>query len=198
MEKELKEDGLEGLGKFYGVYRGYVVSNVDPLNIGRLKVGCPELYGDQEPDTWVFPRGMPAGLGHGIYWIPSEKDPVLISCINGDPRFPLWEYGWWLKDNTPEGAMPGVYLFVTPGGQRIELNDNTHIVKITNDVGFQVEIRPDGLFIGKETFNLGKFLDDLFQLLTTTTVNTPAPTPFNNVAAYTALRAQIASFLKTS
>lgn len=199
-EKEIKKNGLESLGRYYSVYRAEVVAVDDPLNLGRLKISCVQLYGTTSPAIWVFPRGIPAGKGHGIYWLPSIGDPILISCENGDPRFPLWEYGWFLKDQMPEGAEPGVYVFLTPGGQRLELNDNEGTITLVNSDGFKIKHSEDGLFLGKDDDdNLGKFLDDLFQLFSTTTVATPGgPAPFNNVAAYNDLRVRLSNFLKTS
>ena len=32
--------------RFYGVYRGTVESNVDPLLRGRVQVSVPEVFGD--------------------------------------------------------------------------------------------------------------------------------------------------------
>lgn len=196
---QLKTDGLESLGLFYGSYRGSVVSNEDPNNLGRLKVKCPVLYGDQTFEDFIFPKGVPAGLGAGIFWLPNPGDPIYVSCEGGNPRFPMWEYGWWLKDNTIEGAAPKVYVFLTPTGHRVELNDNDNYIDIKHKSGFHVKLNEDGIYLGKNNKNIGKFLDDLFALFAATTVATPGgPSPFNNVADYNLLRQQITEFLKTS
>lgn len=197
--EQIKLHGLESIGLFYGVYRGSVISNEDPENLGRLKIKCPALYGDDDFDDWVFPKGVPAAPGSGIFWLPPVGAPIFVSCEGGDCRFPVWEYGWWLKEKTIEGAVPGVHVFLTPQGHRIELNDNDKFIQIINPNGFHFKIFEDGIYVGKEDKNLGKLLDDLFQLFAETTVATSGgPMPFNNVADYTALRADIQQFLKTS
>lgn len=195
----IKLHGLESIGLFYGCYRGTVISNEDPENLGRVKIKCPPMYGDDEFGDWVFPKGVPAGLSSGIFWLPPVGAPIFISCEGGNPRFPLWEYGWWLKDNTIDGAVPGVHVFLTPEGHRVELNDVDNFIDIKHSSGFHVKLFEDGIYLGKDDKNLGKFLDDLFQLLSVTTVPTIfGPVPFNNVLDYNTLRADIAQFLKTS
>ncbi len=194
--------GLEFFKLYYGVYRGSVVSNEDPMNIGRLKISCPTLYGNDSPQDWVFARGSIAGIGNGIWWIPSPGDPILITCERGDPRFPMWEYGWWLKGKAPAGANPKTKIFLTPGGHRIELNDgegNDNFVDVKHVSGFHVKLFSTGIYLGKGDKNIGKLLDDLFQLFQETTVPTPGgPAPFNNAVDYSQLRQDINEFLKIS
>lgn len=197
--EELKLHGLESFGLYYGTYRGSVVSNEDPDNEGKLKIKCPDIYGDQIFEEFIFPKGVPAGKGHGIFWLPSPGDPVYITCEKGDPRFPLWEYGWWLRDKTIPGAEPKVFVFLTPTGHRIELNDKDNYVDVKHKDGFHVKLFDNGIYFGKGNDNLGKFMDDLFALFAATTVATLAgPSPFNNVTAYNNLRTKIQDFLKTS
>lgn len=191
--------GLEYFGKYYGVYRGSVVSNEDPDNLGRLRIKCPTLYGDNEPTYWAMGRGMIAGKGHGAYWIPQKGDPILVSCENGDARFPLWEYGWWLAGQVPENATPGNHIFRTPSGHRIEMDDNNEEIIISNAGGQTVRLKSDGIYLGNNTQNLGRFFNDLFALLESTTVTTSlGPQPFVNVLSYTALKLEIADFLKNT
>ena len=191
--------GLEHFNKYYGSYRASIVDNNDPDNLGRVKIKCIPLYGTNNPDIWVFPRGSVSGNASGIYWIPPNGSSIYITCEHGNPRFPLWEYGWWLTGKTIQGAVPGVHIFQTPYGHRIELNDNDKFIDIKHPSGFHVKLVETGIYIGKDDKNLGKFMDDLFQLLTTTTVPTIyGASLFNNIADYTALRAEIAEFLKNS
>lgn len=191
--------GLERYGRFYSTYRGEVTSNEDPENLGRLQISCAQLYGTEKPEEWAWPRGNMAGAGYGVFWIPQPGDPIYVSCLNGDPRFPLWEYGWWTKNSVPSGAKPKVYVFVTPKGQRVELNDDQNYIDIKHKDGFHVKLFADGMYLGKDDKNLGKFLDDLFTLLeATTTATIYGASPFNNLADYTELHTHLSQFLKTS
>lgn len=203
----VQREGLEGVGLYYGFYRGRVEDNNDPKTIGRLKITCPALYGDDVYPEWILPRGIVAGAAgskpSGIYWIPPKLSPVYITCENGNVRFPHWEYGWFLSGNDIDsriaGATPGVHVFQTPLGHRIELNDNDNFIEVKNSTGFHVKLYDDGISIGKDAHNLGKFLTDLFTLFEATTVATPAgASPFNNVIDYTTLKNTITDFLKTT
>lgn len=199
-KQTLTNYGLEWFKIYYGAYRGKCESNKDPLNLGRIKISCPQLYGNKTPSTWVFPRGTIGQVGAGIFWVPEPNDPILITCENGDPRYPMWEWSHWQAGAVPLGAIPGNYVLATPLGHRIELDDNNQKVLITNKAGFQVELRLDGIFVGKDgTFNLGKFLTDLLTLNEQTKTATQiGPQPFINVAAYTALKNELSNWIKTS
>ena len=42
----LTEEGIEGLGRYYSIYRGIVVDNNDTeKHMNRIKVCCPEVMG---------------------------------------------------------------------------------------------------------------------------------------------------------
>lgn len=200
LKQQIIREGLESLGRYYGVYRGTVIANDDPKNIGRLKIKCAPIYNNNVPNYWAFGRGVIAGLQHGIFWIPSVGDPIYVTCENGDSQFPLWEYGWWLEGKLPEGAKPKVFVFLTPGGQRIEMNDETNSITITGKDGFKIRYDSDGLFIGKDgNANLGKLITDLFNLLEAATVPTIyGAMKFSNVIQFTDLKATITNFLKSS
>lgn len=203
MNKETKDkiqsQGLESLGIFYGAYRGEVSSNKDPENVGRLQVKCAHVYGDEIPNLWAWPRGNMAGSGHGTWWIPQPGDPIYVSFLNGDPKEPMWEYGWWLRGKTPGTTDTKMFTFMTPAGHRIDLDDTNNSIDVKHKSGFHVKLFEDGIFLGKDGKNLGKFLDDLLQLLVTTTVPTIyGASPFNNAADYVELKTKILEFLKTS
>ena len=43
-----------GLTRFYGKYRGTVINNVDPMQMGRLQVQVPDVAG-LLPTSWAMP-----------------------------------------------------------------------------------------------------------------------------------------------
>lgn len=73
-----------GNRRFYGLYRGVVADNSDPINQGRLKLRVPQVLFDQVTD-WAWTRNNPGivatppAVGHGI-WVLFE---------GGDPSFPI-------------------------------------------------------------------------------------------------------------
>jgi hypothetical protein len=51
--------------KFYGKYRGVVMSNVDPMQIGRLQVEVPDVLG-VGVSRWAMPCVPFAGKQSGV------------------------------------------------------------------------------------------------------------------------------------
>lgn len=171
---------MEWFGRYYGVYRGSVYDNKDPEGLGRLRVMCPQIFGSKSPGKWVFPRGVVAGRGHGMFWIPQPGDPIYLTFVNGDKKEPLWEHGWWLSGQVPDKAKrssPDMYLLQTPKGLTVELDDKEGTARIATKDGFHVLIGPDGIEIGKEGGKtLNQSLRDLTAALQALTVNTAGVT----------------------
>lgn len=71
--------------KFYGVYRGTVSSNKDPLNKRRLQVTVPAVLGTTATN-WAWPLEN-ASLKAAV---PSVGQGVWVMFENGDPSYPLW------------------------------------------------------------------------------------------------------------
>ena len=55
--------------RFYGKYRGLVINNLDPLNVGRLQATVPEVLGET-PTGWAVPCAPYAGTQAGFFAIP--------------------------------------------------------------------------------------------------------------------------------
>jgi len=55
--------------KFYGKYRGTVLNNVDPMQIGRLMVQVPDVSA-LIPSSWAMPSFPITGKLMGAYMIP--------------------------------------------------------------------------------------------------------------------------------
>lgn len=197
-KKKLSDYGLEYFNKYYGVYRGSVFENEDPENQGRLRVKVPQIYGNKSPERWAYPRGSMAGKGHGLFLIPQKEDPIYISFENGDTRFPLWEYGWWLNGKAPKDTNVEKYTFISPSGHRIDLDDKNNAVEIKHKDGQELLMTDKDIYLGNSTMNLGKFFDELFTLIEATTTSTSlGPQPFINLAAWTLLKNKVKLFLKS-
>ncbi len=74
-----------GNSRFFGVYRGIVVDNQDPLNRGRLRVQVPQLFGT-EVTGWAWARFTP---NVSSVVIPLNSS-VWVEFEGGDPSFPMW------------------------------------------------------------------------------------------------------------
>ena len=186
---KVKKFGIEYFGRYYSVYRGIVYDNEDPEFMGRLRVTVPQIFGTYTPKKWATAAGAIAGKKGGIFWVPSVGDPIYVMFENGDSSRPLWLYGWWLDGSTPEDAKrkkPDNYVFQTPSGHRIEMDDKNNYIRVENNKGLNIEISADGFFVGtKEGDNLGALLQELFTTFESTTT---IGYPFDNKIKYTALK----------
>lgn len=123
--KVITEDGLEGLGRYYSVYRGIVTDNVDNQGMNRIKVCVPEVMGGSF--CWAFPKGQHGSINSGFkYLAPKIGDIVFITFEFGDPTKPIWEYhGWALKQVPQPLDGPNKMGIVTPEGNLIVVDDDS-------------------------------------------------------------------------
>lgn len=75
--------------RFYGKFRGTVVNNVDPMQMGRLQVIVPDV-GGLIPGTWAMPCFPIAGKQMGAYFIPQIGSGVWVEFEQGDSDYPIW------------------------------------------------------------------------------------------------------------
>lgn len=156
MMKHELEDGFENTENlYYGLYRGIIASTDDPQNIGRVQLIVPQLYGEEVYDYWAFPRGMFAGKNAGFFFMPEENDKVWVSFENGNPRFPIWEYGWWGEGDMPKTATTKNKVIQTHKGHRIEFDDENNILRITDVYDHVVEMNSKGVSIISDNISLG-------------------------------------------
>src|SRR5919204_6862463 len=80
--------------RFYGKYRGTVVNNVDPLQIGRIQAIVPDVS-NVVPTSWAMPCLPGAGINTGFYTVPQIGSGVWIEFESGDPDRPIWVGGLW-------------------------------------------------------------------------------------------------------
>ena len=58
------------MANFYGKYRGTVLDNVDPMQMGRLMVQVPDVS-SLLPSTWAMPCLPFAGIQSGMFAVPA-------------------------------------------------------------------------------------------------------------------------------
>jgi Type VI secretion system/phage-baseplate injector OB domain len=112
----------------YGKYRGTVINNVDPMQIGRIQAMVPDVAGFV-PGTWASPCLPLAGINNGVFTVPIIGSGVWIEFERGDPDYPIWVGGYWgtaaevpvLAHAVPP-AVPGITL-QTPLKNGIVISD---------------------------------------------------------------------------
>ena len=74
---------------FYGKYRGTVINNIDPMQIGRIQAMVPDVS-SLIPSSWAMPCVPVAGLQMGMFTVPPIGAGVWIDFEQGDPDYPIW------------------------------------------------------------------------------------------------------------
>ncbi len=140
---------------FYGKYRGTVLNNIDPMQMGRIQVIVPDVSG-LLPSTWAMPCLPIAGKQMGSYMIPQIGSGVWVEFEQGDPDYPIWTGCFWgIAAEVPALALagnpasPSIVLQTTlqntlvisdvPGPTGgIMLKSSTGAMILVNDVGITI------------------------------------------------------------
>jgi hypothetical protein len=70
---------------FFGLYRGTVFSNRDPLSQGRVKLRVPQVFADQTTG-WAWGMSLP-----GVELVlPAVNQGVWVMFEGGNPSYPIW------------------------------------------------------------------------------------------------------------
>src|SRR5262249_58978678 len=77
---------------YYGKYRGLVVMNIDPMQIGRIIAQVPDVLGET-PSSWAMPCVPAAGIQAGCFIVPPIGSQVWMEFEQGDPDYPIWTGG---------------------------------------------------------------------------------------------------------
>ncbi|BAK76596.1 phage-related baseplate assembly protein [Pseudogulbenkiania sp. NH8B] len=81
-------------GKFYGKYRGVVLNNIDPMQMGRVQVQVPDVLG-VGLSSWAMPCVPFAGKQSGVFVLPQIGAGVWVEFEQGDQDYPIWVGGFW-------------------------------------------------------------------------------------------------------
>lgn len=81
-------------GKFYGKYRGAVLNNIDPMQMGRVQVQVPDVLGIGI-SSWAMPCVPIAGKQSGTFMVPQIGAGVWVEFEQGDQDYPIWVGGFW-------------------------------------------------------------------------------------------------------
>jgi phage baseplate assembly protein gpV len=123
---------------------GVVTDVADPDGLGRVRVSLPNYRGIET--DWLAVLTPGAGVGKGLVSIPDREDHVLVLLAREDPAQGVVLGGLYGANPPPD---PGVgaghvrrYTFVTPGGQRLRLDDEKKSARVENSGGCYMELSP--------------------------------------------------------
>lgn len=115
--------------KFYGMYRGTVVNNIDPLQIGRIQATVPDVSG-LTPTIWAMPCVPIAGKQMGTFMVPQIGSGVFVQFEAGDPDRPVWVGGWW----GDMAEVPALALAGVPGDPNIVIQTTLQNAIVVSDL----------------------------------------------------------------
>ena len=141
--------------KYYGKYRGMVLNNIDPLQMGRLMVQVPDVAG-LVPLTWAMPCAPIAGIQNGMVALPIINSGVWVEFEQGNPKCPIWVGCFWgsaaeipaLARLTPP-VVPAITL-QTPLQNGITISDlpgPTGGIMIKSATGAMLIVNDTGIYI---------------------------------------------------
>jgi len=81
-------------GNFFGKFRGMVLNNIDPMQMGRLQVQVPDVAG-LIATTWAMPCVPLAGINMGMFALPMIGSGVWVEFEQGNPDYPIWVGCFW-------------------------------------------------------------------------------------------------------
>ena len=98
----------------YGKYRGTVVQNIDPMNIGRILVMVPDAL-NVIPSSWATPCLPFAGIQNGFFAVPAIGSGVWVEFEQGDTDYPIWSGCFF----GTAAEVPALALATPPGLQSV-------------------------------------------------------------------------------
>lgn len=153
--------------RYFGKYRGFVVDNADPEQLGRLKVQVPSVLGADVVTGWATACVSYGGdADQGFLFIPEVGAGVWVEFEEGDLEFPVWVGTFWSKpggeselpkpndaDGTEQGSVqdpPTRKIIKTLKGHTIQFEDKdgeelVTIMEATN--GHVITMNKDGIKI---------------------------------------------------
>ncbi len=99
--------------QLWGKYRGIVADNLDPLELGRVRVAVPTVLGGAG-SAWAMPCVPYAGPLVGFCMAPPIGAAVWVEFEGGDPAHPIWSGCFWREGERPgDAATPDQRLIRT-------------------------------------------------------------------------------------
>ena len=141
--------------KYLGKYRGTVMNNMDPMQIGRIQVMVPDVS-NVMLSSWAMPCAPVAGINNGMFALPVIGSGVWIEFEQGDPDYPIWVGGFWgtaaevpvLSHMVPP-AIPGITM-QTPLKNGIVISDlpgPTGGIQLQTATGAMISVTDIGITI---------------------------------------------------
>jgi uncharacterized protein involved in type VI secretion and phage assembly len=118
----------------------------DPESLGRVRVSFPNF--EDVESNWLEVLIPGAGSKKGLVALPDVGDRVLLLTAADDPGQAIVLGGLFGEEGPPDAGVEGGavkrYTFVTPGGQRLQLDDAKRRARVQSSSGHYLELTPGG------------------------------------------------------
>ncbi len=155
---------------FCGLSPAVVVDNVDPDNLGRVKVRLAESA-ERPKSVWARLATLVAGNKRGTWFIPEIDDEVLVAFEGGDEGQCYVIGSLWSETTAPPATISAAnekkllrlrsglqislnerngqesFVVETPGGQSVTLKDGPGAIEISDSHGNLVALEARGVTI---------------------------------------------------
>jgi Type VI secretion system/phage-baseplate injector OB domain len=145
--------------RFYGKYRGLVIENIDPEQMGRVMLQVPDVLGEI-PSSWAMPCVPAAGIQAGCFIVPPIASQVWVEFEQGDPDYPIWTGGFWglvadvpVFATAPPAIPPGQNIVLQTSGQNMLLVSDAPPTPVTGGIvlksttGAMIVVNDSGIYI---------------------------------------------------
>jgi hypothetical protein len=145
--------------RYYGKYRGLVIDNIDPLQIGRVMVQVPDVLGET-PSSWALPCVPAAGIQSGVFVVPPIGSQVWVEFEQGDADYPIWTGGFWgivgdvpALATAPPAIPPGQNIVMQTTGQNMVMVSDAPPTPATGGIviksisGAMIVVNETGIYI---------------------------------------------------
>lgn len=145
--------------RYYGKYRGLVINNIDPEQIGRVMVQVPDVLG-MIPSSWAMPCVPAAGIQAGCFVVPPIGSQVWVEFEQGNPDYPIWTGGFWglvaqvpVLATAPPAIPPGQNIVLQTTGQNTILVSDSAPSPVSGGIilksmsGAMIVVNTSGIYI---------------------------------------------------
>lgn len=123
-----------------------VASIDDPTKQGRIKVNCPAVFDDLEPQyqPWIYPIGYNAGVK--LFNVPDVGSKVFLIFMGGDIYSGFYFGGFYTESQKKvfDEDYPNTYGFQDDYGNYLTINKITKEVKFHHSTGTEIQISSTG------------------------------------------------------
>lgn len=92
----------QNTSRYFGIYRGIVTNNIDPLQLGRIAVNVPAVFGE-DISAWALPCAPSADVR--FFTVPPVGAYVWIEFEAGNVSFPVWVGCFWGTGEVPDSRL---------------------------------------------------------------------------------------------